>query len=207
MSLINQALRKAQHDRNPNQASGGAPTTPAQLAAATDRGRGPVLIIGLAIAFAILIALVAVLSLILFSRNEPEPTPVIASKQVPVLTPEPAPDTLQNQPQPTTSQTSSPLTREDPSDVVEQLRLEREAVEKAAATAAAEPNPEIIDWLARAVISGVKLSGTGSKVILNGNSYSIGEYANATLGLKVMIIQEERVLFVDSNGKKYLKRL
>jgi len=35
----------------------------------------------------------------------------------------------------------------------------------------------------------------------------LGEYVNFKLGLKVMIIQEKRILFVDENGKKYMKRL
>jgi hypothetical protein len=38
-------------------------------------------------------------------------------------------------------------------------------------------------------------------------SYSVGETVNLGLGLKVLIIQEKRILFIDPNGKKYLKQV
>jgi hypothetical protein len=102
--------------------------------------------------------------------------------------------------------------------VVEELRQAREAVEakaaaetkaaeEAAAKAAAKPSQDIINWLARAKISGVKISATESRVILNGKSYTAGEYVNFGLGLKLMLIQEKRVLFIDKNEQKYMKRL
>ena len=46
-----------------------------------------------------------------------------------------------------------------------------------------------------------------SKVILNNDVYGIGDTVNYSLGLSILIIQEKRVLFVDRNDKKYVKRL
>jgi rRNA maturation endonuclease Nob1 len=91
--------------------------------------------------------------------------------------------------------------------VAEKAALEAQAKQEAAERAAAKPSEDIIQWLSRAKLSGVRLSKTDSKVILNGKAYSTGEYVNFKLGLKVMAIQDSRVLFVDGNGKKYLKRL
>jgi hypothetical protein len=102
--------------------------------------------------------------------------------------------------------------------VVAELRKARESTEAEAAAqakatadatarAAAPPSDEAIAWLGNARLSGVRISETDSRIILNGRAYGIGDYVNFNLGLKVMVIQEERVLFVDDNGKKYMKRL
>ena len=101
--------------------------------------------------------------------------------------------------------------------LVEELRRAREAAEakaqaeaeaEAVAAAKAKANtPAIVEWLTESRISGVRLSPTNSKVILNGEAYGEGEYVNFQLGLKVIRIEEERVLFADDSGKKYMKRI
>jgi rRNA maturation endonuclease Nob1 len=244
MSLINQALRKAQRDRTPNRmADSGSGTNPHSPAAGAN-GMKPGLMIGLIIAVAVLLGLVAGLSVVLLKGGDPsnvaQQAPAAAEK---AATGQIAPETQPTEsaettpvvpekpitPQITSTAESTPLERTDKVPLVEELRQAREAAEakvaaeaevalaeakaakeaaeKAAARAAAEPSQEIIDWLSRAQISGVKLSETESKVILNGKSYAVGEYVNYALGLKVMIIQEKRILFVDENGKKYMKRI
>jgi uncharacterized iron-regulated membrane protein len=198
------------------------------------RGMNPVLVIGLIIAVAVLVGLVVGLSVVIFKGDATPPqqiaaTPAIAPTAPVPTAPAPAPSatpitqTLATEPAP--SALEAPTT---PS-VVEELRKAREATEAevaaqakaaadqalaaaqaaeaAAARAAAQPSQDIINWLGSAKLSGVKLSDAESKVILNGEAYSVGEYVNFKLGLKVMVIQEKRVLFVDSNGKKYMKRL
>ena len=88
---------------------------------------------------------------------------------------------------------------------------EEEAKAKAAAEAAARastpPNSKIIEWLQRAQVSGVRLAEDGSKVLLNGRAYGVGEMVHFGLGLKVLLVQEKRVIFEDTNGKRYMKRL
>lgn len=236
MSLINEALRKAQRDRTPERMPNSPSNAPASTAStgAGSKGMRMGLIIGLVVALAVLVGLVAGLSLLLLKGNGDAPaTPQLASQSSDAITPAPAtsaPATPAADPatpppvEPITAVTQSapaaerPIAREQSTAVVEELRRAREAAEakaaaeaqaakEAAARAAAKPSPEIIDWLSKSKMSGVKLSETGSKVILNGEPYEVGEYANFALGLKVMIIQEKRVLFIDKNGKKYLKKL
>jgi pyruvate/2-oxoglutarate dehydrogenase complex dihydrolipoamide acyltransferase (E2) component len=104
------------------------------------------------------------------------------------------------------------------SNVVEELRQARKATEAKAASdakaataakerAEAEPSQAVIEWLGKSKISGVRLAGDASRVILNGEAFSIGEVVNFGLGLEVLFIEETRVLFEDSNGKRYMKRL
>lgn len=238
MSLINQALRKAQRDRTPDRMSQPGEQSPAAYASTAASGMSPALVIGLVIAVAVLIGLVVGLSVVIF-KGDDAPTKIAQSETTP--SPEPASATLEGTPepveaplkaiQPTISQkveVAQTETTPAPS-VVDELRKAREAAEaqaaaeaklaaekaaaeakaaeEAAARAAAKPSEDIIQWLGTAKISGVKISDTESKVILNGKSYSVGEFANFKLGLKVLLIQENRILFVDNNGKKYMKRL
>jgi cytoskeletal protein RodZ len=238
MSLINQALRKAQRDRTPNRMPEPGKQTPAAYANSAASGMSPTLVIGLVIAVALLVGLVVGLSVVIFKGDsvplQPQPQQVAASQPT-TKAPNPLAQTAETPPtaKPLTAPISPPAnpevaTRQE-SNVVDELRKAREATEaeaatqaqaaaekvaadaktaeEAAARAAAKPSNDIIAWLEQAKLSGVKISATDSKVILNGRAYSVGEVVNRTLGLKLMVVQETRVLFVDNNGTKYMKRL
>jgi hypothetical protein len=249
MSLINQALRKAQRDRTPARMPEPGSSSPSAQAATGANGMKPGLLVGLFVALALLVGLVAGLSIVLIQGDGGAPAAQQASSATPettipeVATPSPG------APRAATSEKMVPLVSADASSkeappfeaeasslVVEELRQAREAAEakaaaeeaaaraareaaaakaaaeakaaeEAAARAAAKPSQDIIDWLTKARVSGVMLSGQNSKLILNGKSYGAGDYANYALGLKVLVIEEKRILFVDENGKKYMKRL
>lgn len=162
--------------------------------------------------------------------------PVTLSAPAPERLPQPAPaagETTDPQITPTvvSRDTSDGA---NPASIVEQLRSAREAAEaekeasagstttdrtdatkaedekvtaEAEVESAAEANDAVIRWLSASKISGVRLAGSASRVILNGEAYQAGETVNYNLGLKVLVIQETRVLFEDGNGKKYMKRL
>ncbi len=228
MSLINQALRKAQHQRTPNRpatAADHASAPPSSYTASTSK---PGLLIGLVAGIALLIGLVAGLTIVVLRK---EPAPVAQQAILPaapaaqVESPAQAEQTIQPLAAPAPA---LPVEQDNPS-VLNELRLAREAAEtkaaadaaaaqKAEATAlaakqaadakaAAKPSQDIIQWLGHAKVSGVRLSDNGSKVILNNKAYSVGETVNVGLALKVLIIQEKRILFIDANGKKYLKQI
>ncbi len=255
MSLINQALRKAQRDRTPNRmvqpgeqpAAGGYAATPA-----SDLGMKPSLMIGLIIMVALLIGVITGLSIVLF-KDSPAPIATIDQPSPPPLASPPAdtPSAITPSTPAATQPTSNTVTPETTPSVIDELRIAREQAEakaiadakaaqeaetarvaaeakleaarvaaeaeaeaarvaaeaEAERIAAAQPSQEIIDWLSQAKVSGVRLSDSGSKVILNGKAYSIGETVHFGLGLKVRVIQEKRILFEDRIGKKYMKRL
>ncbi len=231
MSLINQALRKAQRDRSGEQTCASASSnhsmkSDAHQIATTNKSLKPGLIIGAGIIFATLISLVVGLAIIVLNQKT-QPT-----KESPTSsTPETVPQTLAQMTQltplsPTETQIETTKQIETikttrPSDTIEALRLARKAAEAKALTSAeaarqaaggeatqeVKPNPEIIRWLERSAITGVRLSGSGNKVLLNGHSFSVDECVNYKFNLKVMVIREKLVLFVDESGTKYLKRL
>lgn len=230
MSLINQALRKAQRDRTPNRMPQAGEHSPAAYAGSAASGMNPSLVIGLVLAVAVLIGLVAGLSIVLFKGDSSASAENVARAPQPLLEPSALTFTKTSVDPQITPLTASTMPETAPApSVVEKLRKAREATEaeaavqakavagkaaaeakasaEAAARAAAQPSEDIITWLGQAKITGVRLSDSESKVILNGKTYGVGEYANFKLGLKVMVIQEKRILFIDENGKKYLKRL
>jgi len=107
-----------------------------------------------------------------------------------------------------------PTTEPERPGILEDLQLAREAAEaKAQAELAAtiqagiRADQGIEDWLAQAKVTGVRLSELGNKVLINNDAYAVGEIVNYGLGLKVLVIQENRILFVDANGNRYMKRL
>jgi hypothetical protein len=219
MSLINQALRKAQQQRTPSRPATAADHASASHPNYTGNFNKSGLLIGLVAGIALLIGLVAGLTIVVL-RKDPAPVAQQAAT-LPAPAKQIAPATPVIQPLAVPTQ---PLEQDSPS-VLNDLRIARVAAEAKAAAdatsakqveaakqlaatkAAAKPSQDIIQWLGKSKISGVRLSTSGNKVILNNNAYLVGETVNVGLGLKVLIIQEKRVLFIDPNGKKYLKQL
>lgn len=232
MSLINQALRKAQHQRTPSRPATAADHASAPPSSYTANTSNPGLLIGLVAGIALLIGLVAGLTIVVL-RKDPVPVaqqailPAAPAVQTEPAAPIPptAPITPPTQPLVAPAPAATQAIDQDNPSVLNELRLARQAAETkaaadtaaaqkaeaaalaAAAKAAAKPSQDIIKWLSQAKVSGVRLSGKGSKVILNNKAYSVGETVNFGLGLKVLIIQEKRILFIDANGKKYLKQI
>lgn len=222
MSLINQALRKAQQERSPKRMAQPGENPQHGMPAGPSGGSGlPLgLIIGVVAFCAVLIGAVVALVIVLLAKDSPAevaaaPTPAavtapVQSAPAPATQPAPAPITQRTT---TTTQTS-----ESQLSVLEELRLAREAAEikaaeeaaaaeKAARAAAAEPNQAIIDWLSEAKVTGVRMSGDDSKAVINNKAYETGELVHYGLGLKLIVIQETRLLFEDANSKRYMKRL
>ena len=228
MSLISQALRKAQHQRSPNRVTTAADHANAARHHHTPNTSKPGLLIGLVAGIALLIGLVAGLTIVVLRK---EPAPAVQQASIPT-TPAPIVSNAATAVTPTiqplaTAPRPAPAQQLDQGspNVLNDLRLAREAAEAKAAAdatvakeaeaarqiaetkAAAKPSQDIIEWLAHARISGVRLSEKASKVILNNKAYSVGDTVNLRLGIKVLIIQEKRLLFIDANGKKYMKLL
>ena len=241
MSLINQALRKAQQDRTPKTMQ---PDTDQSMSAEGTRpyrsqesGMKPGVVISLIVMVALLIGIIAGLSVVLFKGGDTSTAEA----------PQSISDTARESLQPLQSSAKIPV-RSTPQSgkseaalgVLDELRIAREDAEAKAATeaaaveeaeriaiveakeakriaaakaeeaariAAAKPSQDIIKWLSESKVTGVRLSPAGNKVILNGKAFVVDETVHFGLGLKVLAIEEKRILFVDKVGKKYMKRL
>ena len=203
MSLISQALQKAQRERpTPAASSNQLPPAPQPQQRQSHGG----LAIGAAIGAAMLIGLLVGLKVA--STNRP-PAPATqtaqpADKQPALIasnsTPSPAlaahekTAPAQDAPaQPTAP--SLPTGEPSPSTATDKT------------STGADTQQAIVNWLRRAQINGVRLSEDGNKVLLNNQAYRAGDTIHTELGLKVLLIQQTRVLFIDRSGKKYMKRV
>ena len=210
MSLINEALRKAQNQRN--QAPG--------LGDGADMSHQPVnpvnppsrlgLMIGLSIFIIILLGLVAGLSFLVISEYELQP----AQQPVP-----PNPQSQMPQTTSTTETASIKAAANEVADVVPesanamptapeaQPPASRKQLPEVIEGPVAKPGPikEIADWVEQCTISGVRITSSKSKVILNNKGYSPNEVINDNLGLKILKIEPDRIRFIDSNGAEYIK--
>jgi hypothetical protein len=225
MSLINQALRKAQQDRTPKRmATSQTADSPATPTGGIQIG----LTIGGIAAFAILIGLVVGLTVVIFQKDRPpsdqliaDTTPMPANSLRDLESEAPTKATITpKQPIIAKQVVNSPIPVEATQEnILDQLRLAREEAEAQATTdaaAAAEaqrianlaPDEKIVEWLSNSKVTGVRMSTSGnSKAIINNEAYGEGEAVNYSMGLKLIVIQETRLLFEDANGKRYMKRL
>lgn len=78
-------------------------------------------------------------------------------------------------------------------------------------TVAPEPTPIKVTVRVQALvdkfrISGIRLSDTDSKVILNDHLFRVDDPVESSLGLRLTKIEEHRLTFVDADGNTYVKR-
>ena len=200
MSLINEALRKAQNQQRMKSPGLGSGTETHTIGYA-ERPRQIGLMIGLGMSIVILIGLVAGLTILLLSKSGPqivqepataEPTKPAIETTVRASIPEYATETA-SATESLSKPSTSPLSEQTP-----------ETIEKPA-TAAPKPSQAITDWIAQSTISGVRITTTSSKVILNNKAFVPDETVNMSLGLKVLTIEPERIILIDSNGVEYVK--
>lgn len=236
MSLINKALKKAQHERTgtPTSASVGAGSEEAAPIPQYNQMPPPKndnfkLFAGLIVAAVLIIGLlICIFGFLLMTNLKPKESPQLAE------------DTTLSQAD--VAKTSKPAAApvgagataaelQATEEAAERAAKEQAAAELAAAQAAelaakeaelaaaqaeierlaqAEKQSEqdkIIQWLSKARVGGVRISANGSKVLLNNKAYLEGETVNDALGLTVVVIEEKRILFEDGSGKRYKKSL
>ena len=235
MSLINEALKKAQKDRGRNPASNvhsmgreAPPTAPPA------KGIRPDMLVGALLAFALLTGLFAGLT-ILFLKQEAKPDTAAQSTSETLIEPATATASSRKASEVPTATVLSPdqpkvadgteklagseVANRSPEVIKPLLQPHQAATSKKldvaalndqvaddAAKSSLETNSGIIQWLEQSVITGIRLSESGNRVLLNGRSFRGGEYVHYAYKLKILTIQENRVIFADENGNKYLKR-
>ena len=68
-------------------------------------------------------------------------------------------------------------------------------------------NPEVLAYLDRLQIQGIKLSGNRSKVLMNNKVYGIKSLVNRDFGLRIYKIRAQEIIFVDDAGVLYRKSI
>ena len=70
-----------------------------------------------------------------------------------------------------------------------------------------KPDPKILAYLDALQIAGVRVSDTGSKVLMNDRVFRENEIVDHLLGLRLKKIDSDTLTFVDERGVIYTKNL
>ncbi len=225
MSLINEALKKAQHQR-----TGGGMDAPPMPGGGSGGSRGPSGMptgtLVLLIAGAAVVVVISVVATVYFVNRPSAPkvaaAPVVTAPVSAPVAPPTAP--VASAPSPVII---APVIIKAPVPVVEKPVTPPPAVEQPApATAAvttppaapvpvpapaAEPAAEgsladrIATYVDKVRVTGIRTSETGSKVLMNDKVYRLNDLVDRKLGLRLVKIEADSLTFADATGATYVK--
>ena len=208
MSLINEALKKAQNQRaagaaaQPTPPSVQSPESPPPLVRIPKR-RPPLAartlmgLVGTVLAGLIVIAAVGYFG---YPSVSDQPAPVAPKPVVQVPAPAPPPPPAA----PPISVSLPPIPGSTPTGVG---TTTAEATPPPKPLAVPVGNPKIAEFIATLRVAGIRLSGTDPKVILNDRVYRANDLVDRTLQVRLSKIESTRLVFIDANGFEYSKSL
>ena len=219
MSLINEALKKAQHQRTGSAMD--APPMPGGGSGGTRGRQGmPTGTLVLLIAGAVVVIAVSVGATIYLVNRSPDTkvavtTPVVAPvATAPAIAPAPAPTTTTSVAA-APSAVIAPIIIKAPPPVVETPSAPPPAVETETPAVAATPAPEpvaegsladrIANYVDKVRVTGIRSSESGSKVLMNDRVYRLNDIVDRKLGLRLVKIASDSLTFADANGATYVK--
>jgi hypothetical protein len=232
MSLINDALKKARNQSaaSPHQASSHLTATDPTQSPYRGRGESPSFLSWFLVTAVITVLAVtcAILAMVLFYQSTDNDT---AAKQASIeapatppaqsllpaasLLPEAESFTRPAEPDPKSAASASAPAEADAEPAAPLTEAKPESPQPFRAPSAADrietmddastPSQAVVHWLAESTVTGVRLANEQSRVMLNGRSYRLGETVHFELGIVVRAIQENRVLFEDARGVRYVK--
>jgi hypothetical protein len=215
MSLINEALKKAQHQRT----GGGADAPPMPGGGSGHRGNQgmPKGMFLLLLAGAAVVIVVSVVVTVYFVNR---PTAKVAAA-APVAPAAPAVSTPA-QPVAATTPTVAPspviiapVIVPTPPPVVDIPSGPPPAVELESAHAVTPAGPEPVEegslqdriaaYVEKVRVTGIRTSESGSKVLMNDKVYRLNDVVDRKLGLRLVKIAPDSLTFADVNGATYVK--
>jgi hypothetical protein len=222
MSLINEALKKAQKQRtgeNPSLSS--MPSIGGEKAAQIARRRAPTdfntILLRLGVGAIVLVAIVVGAVVIFRTEQTDAPPATVATAPVtavqPTTTPpEPAPAAPSTPatssftaptPEPTTIAPPSPA----PATVaqVSTPTIEPPKPEPVRPAAPAKLEPRAINYIEGIRVAGIRASATDSKVLMNDRVYRLGDMVEHELGLRLVEITPHSLTFEDDRGARYTR--
>ena len=216
MSLINEALKKAQRQRTPDAdapdlaASANAPSGPIVRRSRPMPAQTLLLIVAGA---AVLIVFSAIGTVYLMNRTpEPKSVPVTILPPPPVA---PAPDTSPSPvivaPSLDVASTASNAPAESSAPAAVELsaipltQSAPTAPIAEPAPAPALPDPRIQTFVDAIRVAGIRSSGAESKVLMNDRVYRVGDTVDLALGIKLEAVAPDSLTFVDAHGASYKK--
>lgn len=192
MSLINEALKKAQRMRSPPTSDAAAQPLPGLIrrrpaqartvALAATGAAGVVAILAVGIAWALWPA-------------TPDPTPASPAEPVVEAAPEPSLSAEPLPPEPVASPQPPPI----------ELAAMPPSPEPPPPPPPPEPDPRVYVFLDQARITGVRVSATDPKVLLNDRLFRLNDVVDRSLNLRITGIDGNALTFTDESGYVYTK--
>jgi hypothetical protein len=215
MSLINEALKKAQRLRQEEPASG----SPASESAPADRviKRSPpksthtmVLLVAGGV---VLVVLSVVVTVFLLNRPSDAPAPPVAglTPEAPVLpptiTPEIRPPVIAAiEPSPAASAALETPPPAAAPVIVAATPSEPVPVAPPVPPAAPQPDPRVTAFVEAIRVAGIRSSGDESRVLMNERVYRVNDLVDRTLNVRLTKVETDTLTFADANGISYVKK-
>ncbi|HYC70815.1 MAG TPA: hypothetical protein VEB66_06385 [Opitutaceae bacterium] len=227
MSLINDALKKAQRQRGDEPPADLPPGPGSGRVPRRDKPAGfPTLLVRLAIGVIAVCAVIATTVFLLRDKpapvaTTPPPTAPVAAVPAPKIEPE-APKTEPAAPKsdpapvvatvpPATAPATPAVAAATPAPpgagaAVPNVTLPPvDAPAIPAPASAKEQDKRILAYLSNLRVTGIRPSGADSKVLMNDRVYKLNDVVDYTLGLKLTGVAVQRLEFVDERGVGYVK--
>lgn len=220
MSLINDALKKAQRQRAGDSASQTSvdPTGRSATPREQSSSKHAMLLIVCGAGVLIVLSVLVTVYLLRPGNHLDDSSPALASAAV--STPESAPQLIapEDTPSPVIAmpvitapapQIETPPVNPAPTvviapppEVIEPTRPEPVPVEPAV-----NLQEEIHKFLDQIQIAGIRAAGSESKVLMNNQVYRLNDIVNRELGLRLLQVDSTSLVFTDANGTRYPKKL
>lgn len=229
MSLINDALKRAQRQRAAEEAGVQPPMPGGSSSRITKRGKPlsaqSLLLIVVGATVLIVLSVVATVYLVRDTPPPPHPTPAVATTPAaPVAQSAPptidlglkratavdsAPSLIVFVPSPAKTEPASPATEPAaapvaPAPVAPQIAPPSVAPAAKPAVAAL-PDERVNLYLDKLHVTGIRSSGTDSKVLMNDRVYRVNDIVDRSLNLRLTHVQPGTLTFVDDRGVVYTK--
>ncbi len=220
MSLINEALKKAQRRQHEQQATAGGADSPAGSFRPRGKSNVPQTLLVIGAGAAALVVVSVVITVVLLNRAPDSPTPAPSSKLsvAPVL-PETASPVIVAPviSRPDESMASAALSESAAaasSDAIKSEAAPNVTDATPAASAAPLAIPPVADltlseqvqaFVDAVRVTGIRSSGADSKVLMNDRVYRVNDVIDRALGIKLLKVEAARLVFTDANGTIYEK--
>lgn len=202
MSLINNALKKAQRQRS--EGSSSAPTPGGSGHRPSRRGKAmPAQILLLIVTGACVVVALSGAATVYFLRdsNPPETVTTVIANTPGAPVPTTAADTpLQAELEPVIVAQAEVEPEPAPENIVPQLPQPEPLPQPVA-----PPDIEVYNFIDQLQVMGVRFSGADSKILMNDRVYRVNDIIDRTLGLRLTAVTADRLTFVDANGAIYTK--
>jgi hypothetical protein len=211
MSLINEALKKAQRQRATPDAPGTMPATD-EMDADRPAKRGKAMpahtLFLIVIAAAVLVLLsVAATFFLLRPAPTPEARPVTPPVATASVAPPAATPTAETAPQIVVPAVKDLEPAPAPAAPPVAVNPAVQAPESAQPTPGVPglPSEQAYAFLDKLQVTGIRFSGSDSKVLMNDRVYRVNDIVERSLGLKLVKVTANSLTFVDRNGATYTK--